>query len=84
MTRFLQDSLGGAAQAIMITCVAPGQQFYQDTYHALNISKKSKTIVNKPAVNEIENKSTFIYYFITYFSFIEFYLNCIFVLLLSW
>ena len=32
MTRILQDSLGGKSLGMMIVNVAPGQEFYMDTY----------------------------------------------------
>ncbi|KAI8054521.1 P-loop containing nucleoside triphosphate hydrolase protein [Syncephalis plumigaleata] len=56
MTRILQDSLGGKSLGLMIVNVAPGHEFYQDTINTLNFAKKSKTIVNKASVNEVDER----------------------------
>ncbi|RKP28166.1 P-loop containing nucleoside triphosphate hydrolase protein [Syncephalis pseudoplumigaleata] len=56
MTRILQDSLGGKSLGLMIVNVAPGHEFYQDTINTLNFAKKSKTIVNKAAITEVDER----------------------------
>lgn len=57
MTRILQDSLGGSSLGMMIVNVAPGQSFLQDTHNTLNFATKSREVVNKPVVNEVEKWS---------------------------
>ena len=50
---FLQDSLGGTAQAVVITNLAPEESQYRLTYTTLNFANKTRTVVNKPVVNEV-------------------------------
>ncbi|KAJ3337144.1 Kinesin-like protein kif22 [Gonapodya sp. JEL0774] len=52
MTRFLQDSLGGKAKAMIIACVGPQEEYSTDTHNTLNFAAKSKLIVNRVVVNE--------------------------------
>ncbi|XP_018414607.1 PREDICTED: kinesin-like protein KIF22 [Nanorana parkeri] len=52
LTRLLQDSLGGSAHSVMITNIAPEQNYYFDTLTALNFAAKSKQIINKPFSQE--------------------------------
>ncbi|KAJ1977999.1 hypothetical protein H4R34_003363 [Dimargaris verticillata] len=55
MTRILQQSLGGQSLGMMIVNIAPGQQFYVETYNTLNFATKSKQIVNKAKVHEFHS-----------------------------
>ncbi|KAJ1974408.1 hypothetical protein H4R35_003620 [Dimargaris xerosporica] len=55
MTRILQQSLGGRSLGMMIVNIAPGQQFYVETYNTLNFATKSKQIVNKAQVHEFHS-----------------------------
>ncbi|XP_044160239.1 kinesin-like protein KIF22 isoform X3 [Bufo gargarizans] len=48
LTRLLQDSLGGSAHSVMITNIAPEQNYYFDTLTALNFAAKSKQVINRP------------------------------------
>ncbi|XP_044158778.1 kinesin-like protein KIF22 isoform X2 [Bufo gargarizans] len=52
LTRLLQDSLGGSAHSVMITNIAPEQNYYSDTLTALNFAAKSKQIINRPFSQE--------------------------------
>ncbi|XP_040296356.1 kinesin-like protein KIF22 isoform X2 [Bufo bufo] len=52
LTRLLQDSLGGSAHSVMITNIAPEQNYYFDTLTALNFAAKSKQIINRPFSQE--------------------------------
>jgi kinesin family protein 22 len=64
LTRILQDSLGGNALSLIIANIAPGQQFYLDTYNTLNFASKSRSIINNPTVNcEYGTKKNFLYFF---------------------
>lgn len=46
LTRLLQDSLGGAAYALIIANVAPGDAFHLETCSTLNFASKSRQIEN--------------------------------------
>ena len=50
LTRLLQDSLGGTANAVLIANVSSSPKNFQETCNTLNFAAKSKTIVNKPVV----------------------------------
>jgi hypothetical protein len=52
LTRLLQDSLGGSSQAIMISNVSPFCSHFQETFKALEFSRKTRTIVNRPVTNQ--------------------------------
>lgn len=53
ITRFLQDSLGGSAQTILISCISPLSADLFDSYNTLNFATKSSLIKNVVSVNEI-------------------------------
>ena len=53
ITRFLQDSLGGSAQTILISCISPISADLFDSYNTLNFATKSSLIKNVVSVNEI-------------------------------
>lgn len=46
LTRMLKDSLGGNTQTIMIACVAPTEQHYDETMNTLKYAKRAKNISN--------------------------------------
>lgn len=53
LTRLLQDSLGGDSHACMIANVAPGANYFMDTYNCLNFASKSRKIVNRTTVQRV-------------------------------
>eukprot|EP00049_Salpingoeca_infusionum_P016205 m.328258 g.328258 ORF g.328258 m.328258 type:complete len:865 (-) comp16032_c0_seq2:219-2813(-) len=57
LTRLLQDSLGGRSIATIITCLSPGMNLYQNTYHALNFAAKSRNVSNTPFINSSTSSS---------------------------
>ncbi|KAJ3390817.1 Kinesin-like protein kif22 [Lobulomyces angularis] len=57
ITRFLQDSLGGNAIGLMITCISPTFKNLQDTHQSLNFATKSKFIRNDIQSNEVVSET---------------------------
>ncbi|ETO21393.1 hypothetical protein RFI_15811 [Reticulomyxa filosa] len=52
LTRLLQDSLGGNTKTIMIACVSPSAESYDETLSTLRYANRAKNIKNKPRINE--------------------------------
>ncbi|XP_068724278.1 kinesin-like protein KIF17 [Montipora capricornis] len=52
LTRLLQDSLGGNSKTLMVACVSPGENNYEETLSTLRYAKRAKDITNKPKINE--------------------------------
>ncbi|CAI2351015.1 unnamed protein product [Caenorhabditis sp. 36 PRJEB53466] len=52
LTRLLQDSLGGNTKTIMIACVSPSSDNYDETLSTLRYANRAKNIKNKPKINE--------------------------------
>ncbi|KAK6752587.1 hypothetical protein RB195_003792 [Necator americanus] len=52
LTRLLQDSLGGNTKTIMIACVSPSDNNYDETLSTLRYANRAKNIKNKPKINE--------------------------------
>ena len=52
LTRLLQDSLGGSSRTLMIACISPGLNNYEETLSTLRYAKRAKNIKNKPRINE--------------------------------
>eukprot|EP00484_Ammonia_sp_Unknown_P028048 CAMPEP_0197046746 /NCGR_PEP_ID=MMETSP1384-20130603/22398_1 /TAXON_ID=29189 /ORGANISM="Ammonia sp." /LENGTH=833 /DNA_ID=CAMNT_0042478581 /DNA_START=53 /DNA_END=2554 /DNA_ORIENTATION=+ len=52
LTRLLQDSLGGNTKTVMIACVSPAADNYDETLSTLRYANRAKNIKNKPKVNE--------------------------------
>ncbi|CAO4375116.1 unnamed protein product [Caenorhabditis nigoni] len=52
LTRLLQDSLGGNTKTIMIACVSPSSDNYDETLSTLRYANRAKNIKNKPTINE--------------------------------
>ncbi|VDP62761.1 unnamed protein product [Heligmosomoides polygyrus] len=48
----LQDSLGGNTKTIMIACVSPSDNNYDETLSTLRYANRAKNIKNKPKINE--------------------------------
>lgn len=52
LTRLLQDSLGGNTKTLMIACLSPADNNYDETLSTLRYANRAKNIKNKPRVNE--------------------------------
>ena len=52
LTRLLQDSIGGNSKTLMIACISPGVNNYEETLSTLRYAKRAKNIKNKPRINE--------------------------------
>ena len=54
LTRMLQDSLGGNARTVMITCVSPSDYNYDETCNSLRYSARARNIKNNAVVNRMK------------------------------
>jgi len=52
LTRLLQNSLGGNTKTVMIACVSPAEDSYDETLSTLRYANRAKNIRNKPKINE--------------------------------
>ncbi|XP_068170757.1 kinesin-like protein KIF17 [Antennarius striatus] len=52
LTRLLQDSLGGNTRTLMIACLSPADNNYEETLSTLRYANRAKCIQNKPRINE--------------------------------
>ncbi|KAK6618591.1 hypothetical protein RUM43_012982 [Polyplax serrata] len=52
LTRLLQDSLGGNTKTLMIACLSPADDNYDETLSTLRYANRAKNIRNKPKINE--------------------------------
>ncbi|XP_014681460.1 PREDICTED: kinesin-like protein KIF17 [Priapulus caudatus] len=52
LTRLLQDSLGGNTKTLMIACLSPADNNYEETLSTLRYANRAKNIKNKPKINE--------------------------------
>ncbi|TPP56586.1 Kinesin protein, partial [Fasciola gigantica] len=52
LTRLLQDSLGGNTKTLMIACLSPADNNYDETLSTLRYANRAKNIQNKPKINE--------------------------------
>jgi len=52
LTRLLQDSLGGNTKTLMVACVSPADNNYDETLSTLRYANRAKNIQNKPKINE--------------------------------
>ncbi|XP_052064068.1 osmotic avoidance abnormal protein 3-like isoform X4 [Mytilus californianus] len=52
LTRLLQDSLGGNTKTLMIACLSPADNNYDETLSTLRYANRAKNITNKPKINE--------------------------------
>ncbi|GFY41219.1 kinesin-like protein KIF17 [Trichonephila inaurata madagascariensis] len=52
LTRLLQDSLGGNTKTLMVACLSPADNNYDETLSTLRYANRAKNITNKPKVNE--------------------------------
>jgi hypothetical protein len=60
LTRLLQDSLGGNSQTLMIACVSPSNDDYNESLNTLRYADRARNIRNKSVIIEdIEGSSAF-------------------------
>ncbi|XP_025022228.1 kinesin-like protein KIF17 [Python bivittatus] len=52
LTRVLQDSLGGNTKTLMVACLSPADNNYDETLSSLRYAHRAKRICNKPHINE--------------------------------
>ncbi|CAF2498928.1 unnamed protein product [Rotaria sp. Silwood2] len=52
LTRLLQDSIGGTTKTIMIACISPSEDNYEETLCTLRYASRTKNIRNTPIINE--------------------------------
>ncbi|XP_072684111.1 kinesin-like protein KIF17 isoform X4 [Canis lupus baileyi] len=52
LTRLLQDSLGGNTKTLMVACLSPADNNYDETLSTLRYANRAKSIKNKPRINE--------------------------------
>uniref|UniRef100_A0A8C5TXX9 Kinesin-like protein n=1 Tax=Malurus cyaneus samueli TaxID=2593467 RepID=A0A8C5TXX9_9PASS len=52
LTRLLQDSLGGNTRTLMVACVSPADDSYEESLSTLRYANRAKNIRNKPCINE--------------------------------
>ncbi|OCT56960.1 kinesin-like protein KIF17 isoform X2 [Xenopus laevis] len=52
LTRLLQDSLGGNTKTLMVACLSPADNNYDESLSTLRYANRAKNIRNKPRINE--------------------------------
>ncbi|KAI3369314.1 hypothetical protein L3Q82_007564 [Scortum barcoo] len=52
LTRLLQDSLGGNTRTLMIACLSPADNNYEESLSTLRYANRAKSIQNSPRINE--------------------------------
>uniref|UniRef100_A0A6J0UPJ8 Kinesin-like protein n=1 Tax=Pogona vitticeps TaxID=103695 RepID=A0A6J0UPJ8_9SAUR len=52
LTRVLQDSLGGNTKTLMVACLSPADNNYDESLSTLRYAHRAKNIQNKPRINE--------------------------------
>lgn len=52
LTRLLQDSLGGNTRTLMVACLSPADNNYEETLSTLRYANRAKSIQNRPQINE--------------------------------
>ena len=48
----LQDSLGGNTKTLMVACLSPADNNYDETLSTLRYANRAKNISNRPHINE--------------------------------
>lgn len=48
----MQDSLGGNTKTLMVACISPADNNYDETLSTLRYANRAKNIKNKPRINE--------------------------------
>ncbi|KAI9355099.1 P-loop containing nucleoside triphosphate hydrolase protein [Zopfochytrium polystomum] len=54
LTRLLRDSLGGNAKTLMVACVSPCEEDYDETLNTLKYADRARRIQNRPIVNIVD------------------------------
>ncbi|KAI9350823.1 kif21a protein [Obelidium mucronatum] len=57
LTRLLQNSLGGNAKTLMLACVSPCEEDYEETLNTLKYADRARKIQNKPIINTIDHQA---------------------------
>lgn len=52
MLNISKDSLGGNTKTLMVACVSPADNNYDETLSTLRYANRAKNIQNKPKINE--------------------------------
>nr|XP_029531619.1 kinesin-like protein KIF17 isoform X1 [Oncorhynchus nerka] len=52
LTRLLQDSLGGNTRTLMVACLSPADNNYEESLSTLRYANRAKNIQNRPRINE--------------------------------
>ncbi|KAM8916885.1 kinesin-like protein KIF17 isoform 2-T4 [Spinachia spinachia] len=52
LTRLLQDSLGGNTRTLMIACLSPADNNYEESLSTLRYANRAKSIQNRPRINQ--------------------------------
>lgn len=52
LTRLLQNSLGGNTRTLMIACLSPADNNYEESLSTLRYANRAKSIRNRPRINE--------------------------------
>ncbi|XP_031157829.1 kinesin-like protein KIF17 isoform X2 [Sander lucioperca] len=52
LTRLLQDSLGGNMRTLMIACLSPADNNYEESLSTMRYANRAKSIQNRPRINE--------------------------------
>ncbi|KAI4877677.1 hypothetical protein NFI96_021216, partial [Prochilodus magdalenae] len=52
LTRLLQDSLGGNTHTLMVACLSPADNNYEESLSTLRYANRAKSIQNRPRINE--------------------------------
>jgi kinesin family protein 3/17 len=52
MVLLQQDSLGGNTKTLMVACLSPADNNYDETLSTLRYANRAKNIQNKPKINE--------------------------------
>ncbi|XP_076862858.1 kinesin-like protein KIF17 isoform X3 [Brachyhypopomus gauderio] len=52
LTRLLQDSLGGNTRTLMVACLSPADNNYEESLSTLRYANRAKSIRNVPRINE--------------------------------
>lgn len=48
----MKDSLGGNTRTLMVACLSPADNNYDETLSTLRYANRAKNICNKPHINE--------------------------------